>query len=303
MTTNYAGNGTSYPANIVLPSDGDLRNATLLNGALEELADRTAWFYRGLNGAAALSPAGPIRIGGDGISIESTLILGDGTSVISDPYTTYAGTYNLGTSTILLNGSVTSGDSASYHGTYKFASGASIELSGAGLSLAGGSRFDLSGGSGFYMSGSSLGQIGAGCTVQALSGSEFDFNGATKFGDGTSGSVELECTMTASGTGHYVKRIVAGATTSTSYGIEDGDIIAIPAISSAGVVYTMNTTGATDGCTMVISAPLMTFSYVTIRNSVGTEIKKVGANSGDYEWIEIMFIGGQWKYLRGQKNP
>jgi hypothetical protein len=42
MPTNYAGNVSNFPVNVRLPSDGDLRNATTLNAALEDLTDRTA---------------------------------------------------------------------------------------------------------------------------------------------------------------------------------------------------------------------------------------------------------------------
>jgi hypothetical protein len=42
MPTNYAGNVSNFPTSVRLPSDGDLRNATTLNAALEDLTDRTA---------------------------------------------------------------------------------------------------------------------------------------------------------------------------------------------------------------------------------------------------------------------
>ena len=40
---NYAGNPSNYPAQVRLPSGGDLRNAQSVNTALEDLADRTAF--------------------------------------------------------------------------------------------------------------------------------------------------------------------------------------------------------------------------------------------------------------------
>lgn len=44
MSTTYGGANT-YPANITLPSDGDVKNAASVNVPLEGLADRTAYLY------------------------------------------------------------------------------------------------------------------------------------------------------------------------------------------------------------------------------------------------------------------
>ncbi len=42
MSTTYAGDPTNYPAEITIPSDGDVPDAASVNAALEGLADRTA---------------------------------------------------------------------------------------------------------------------------------------------------------------------------------------------------------------------------------------------------------------------
>lgn len=51
MPTNIPGTASSYPANVVAPSDGDQRNAASMQVALTQLADRTAWLRDQIDGA------------------------------------------------------------------------------------------------------------------------------------------------------------------------------------------------------------------------------------------------------------
>lgn len=70
MSTNYAGNDASFPATIAIPSDGDKRNATTLNTALQPIIDRTAYLSAANTAAlvemqghfeASTTTASPIR--------------------------------------------------------------------------------------------------------------------------------------------------------------------------------------------------------------------------------------------------
>lgn len=57
MSSTYAGNSASYPANLTLPTDGDKLRATTFRPGLEGLADRTAWLEAlAVNVAAKVEP-------------------------------------------------------------------------------------------------------------------------------------------------------------------------------------------------------------------------------------------------------
>lgn len=95
MSSTYAGNAASYPANITIPSDGDARDAASVNVALEGLADRTAHLDASrdtLEGqVAALQPqftsgngAGTINGGGTSANQKMTLHTSTVTTVVGD---------------------------------------------------------------------------------------------------------------------------------------------------------------------------------------------------------------------------
>lgn len=57
MSTPYAGNPASYPANVSLPDDGEPAAARTFAPAYQQLADRTAWLAAGLTAEAAARAA------------------------------------------------------------------------------------------------------------------------------------------------------------------------------------------------------------------------------------------------------
>lgn len=98
-----------YPANLTIPDDGDLRDASSVNPAFEGLANRTAFLKAhmvdGVDGGS-YTPAAPIAIGGAGLAVSGPAALSGATFDVA------AGT----TSTI--------------HGNVTFSAGKTVQLQG-----------------------------------------------------------------------------------------------------------------------------------------------------------------------------
>jgi hypothetical protein len=280
----------------------------------------------------AWAPASVVTLGGAGLELTTTLAL-TGTAVTM----TGSGTVTLGAlSTFTANGGTSLGHvnllalygaaGVEPTGTLSFATGSSLTgntiatlnfQAGSALSFAAGATITgspsiaagatltaASGATILFPSGSFL-QTNAGATAQCTSTVEIDgpltvtaaavLSGATTL----SGATGLTNTMTLSGGGHIVKRVISASTTvDTTYGIADADMIAVNGGPSR--IHTITSTGATTGAQILVYMP---HAVAAVTSPVFlVELKRDDSslivaltNNTTHTWARLVFRAGQWE--------
>jgi hypothetical protein len=105
-----------------------------------------------------------------------------------------------------------------------------------------------------------------------------------------SGNVTLSGVLTFSGVGSPRYRVIDGADANSTYGINDADVVMIPALGSDRT-YTLSGTGATEGARMRFSAQNNTTVKEAIFFGGAMHLRN---QSGGILWMDIVYHGGAW---------
>lgn len=287
-------------------------NEKLTSDQVNHLQDELVKALDGAGGGT-YAPTDPIIIGGDGLAVTTTFSAGSATvtgplSVIGTStlaVTEFTDTVTVDVALVIGTGGVIDVDSGA------------ITLAAAGFQVGGGIPAEFNGATTFNADAT----FAAGQDVLFNEGFVVATGKATDWGAaavqisdtgilaavGTNvqldGTVALSGVLTPSGAGHVRSRpAVALANADATLGIADSDVFIVPNISAARI-YTLTSTGASNGDRILINAIAATGFTATIVDDSAVTITAMQSTIGNIEVAEFMMVSGAWRVVdRGRAS-
>jgi plastocyanin len=136
------------------------------------------------------------------------------------------------------------------------------------------------------------------CSSTLTVGGALTVTGLSTLGGGVAinGASTLTKRLASSSTGRVGVRVVAGADTPTTYGIDDADTIIVTALSG-DTTYTLSETNAVNGDVIKFATEDATHT-VTINNADGVGAALI---AGTWNMVEYTYMSGVWRITDGFK--